>query len=62
MSNVRTSKKWLAIVAKNDGTEQAIMRAMIEHGDKFSSKEGIKVTVNGIRYTIKDATKEPLIR
>jgi hypothetical protein len=59
MSNVRTSKKWLSIVARNDGTEEAIIKAMIDHEDKFSSKEGIKVTVNGFRYTIKDATKFP---
>lgn len=59
MSNVRTSKKWLAIVAKDDGTAEAIMKAVIEHGDKFSSTKGIEVIINGYRYTIKDAPTKP---
>lgn len=59
MSNVRTSKKWLAIVAKDDGTAEEIIRAMIEHEDKLASKEGLKVVVNGCSYTIKDSPTKP---
>lgn len=59
MSNIRTSKKWLAIVAKDDGTAEKLIMAMDEHRDKFSSTKGLEVIVNGYRYIIKDAPTKP---
>jgi hypothetical protein len=55
MSNVRTSKKWLSIVDRNDGTAQAIIMAIAQDKGKLYSKEGLKVTVNGYTYTLKNA-------
>lgn len=55
MSNVRTSKKWLAIVDRNDGTAEAIIMAIANDKGKLYSKDGLKVTVNGRTYTLRNA-------
>jgi len=52
MANVKSSKKWKAIVQRNDGTAQEIIKAVVDHGEKVASKEGLTVTVNGRTYVI----------
>lgn len=54
MANVKISEKWKAIVRRNDGTAQEILRAVTRHGDKVASNEGLRVTVNGRTYIIKN--------
>jgi hypothetical protein len=39
-------------VQRNDGTAQEIIKAVVDHGEKVASKEGLTVTVNGRTYVI----------
>jgi len=55
MANVKSSKKWLAIVNRNDGTAQEIIKAVTRYGEKVYSKEGLTITINGRTYVIKNA-------
>jgi hypothetical protein len=58
MSNVKISPKWKAIVQRNDGTATALVRAVTMDSDsdkKLSSKEGLRVTVNGRTYILRNA-------
>jgi|EndMetStandDraft_4_1072995.scaffolds.fasta_scaffold648494_1 hypothetical protein len=52
MEKVRISKKWKAIMQRNDGTAQEIIKAVVNHGEKAASREGLTVTVNGRTYVI----------
>ena len=38
---------------RNDGTAQEIVKAVVSHGDKVASNEGLRVTVNGRTYIVK---------
>lgn len=55
MSNVRTSKKWLSVVDRNDGTAEKIIMAIVQQKEKLSSKEGVRVSANGCTYVVRNS-------
>jgi hypothetical protein len=54
MTNVKISKKGKALL-KNRALSAVVAKAIIEQGEKLYSKEGIVISINGRKLTVKGA-------